>query len=686
MKRFIIYLSILFLGLAYVTNAQTTVSLPDTVVTVGPTTLNIPITAQNFDNVGAISLTISYDPSVLTFKGIENGAAAGFSVNEASGIISIGWFTSDGVTPISVPSSGKLLDLKFDYTSGNSALTFVTANGKSEIASLTGSILATTFGNGSISSPVKVSLDHIKASVGDTVAVPIRALNLQNVGSISLSINYDSSVLQFIGLSDDAVGFSNVNATSSAVNLAWFSSNNTPFSLLNGIMTKLKFVFKGESSALSFFTFSGATEIADINANIINVTYINGSVTTDRSVSLPTVQANPNTNVTFPLTVTNLSVGSANIDLAYDPAVLTFVKIDNIAGDGAAANVVSPGLLRIAYFDADPASATGKLFDVEFSYKTGSSALTFVQANTSFTDALGAVYSSFDYVNGAVSQISAQAPVFTAVMPDVSVNEADTLRFDYNATDVNNDTLTFALVAPAPAGASINAATGLFTWVPTYEQAGTYNIIVSVSDGANTTVDTAVVTVVNVNRNPVFVNTPGATANVYYTDPGKFTFQYTASDPDGDPLTFSIVGTSSKASITADGAFTYTANDTTTIETVTVKVSDAFGGADTAVTVFSSLDAVIEPGKLPTAYALNQNFPNPFNPSTAIRFQLPKESYVTLKVFNLLGEQVSSIVNGYLPAGYHEYKFDASNLATGIYIYRIQAGDFISTKKMTLIK
>jgi hypothetical protein len=686
MKRFIIYISILFLGLAYVTNAQTTVSLPDTVVTVGPTTLNIPIKVQNFNNVGAISLTISYDPSVLTFQGIENGAAASLSVNEAStGIISIGWF-SDGSKPFSVPSDGKLTDLKFNYKSGNSALTFVTANGKSEIASFSGSILATNFVSGSISSPVKVSLDHIKASVGDTVSVPIRALNLQNVGSISLSINYDSSVLDFVGVKNDSVGFSQVNAAGGKVNLAWFASNNTPLNKLNNVLTELRFKLKGESSALSFFTFNGATEIADIDAKIINVTFVNGSVSTDRNVSLPTIQANPNTNVTFPLTVTNLSVGSANIDLSYDPAVLTFVKINNIAGDGAAANVVSPGVLRIAYFDADPAVATGKLFDLEFSYKNGSSALSFIQANTSFTDALGAVYSSFDYVNGAVSQISAQAPVFTAVMPNVSVNEGDTLKFNYKATDVNNDTLTFALSAPAPAGAAINASTGLFTWVPTFEQAGTYNVVVSVSDGSNKTVDTAVVTVVNVNRNPVFVNTPGATTVVRYPEPGKLTFKYTATDADGDTLTYSLIGASSKATITADGEFTYVANDTLAIETIRVKVADKFGGADTAVTVISSLSAVILPGTLPTAYALNQNFPNPFNPSTAIRFQLPKESYVTLKVYNLLGEQVSSIVSEYLPAGYHEYKFDASSLATGVYIYRIQAGDFISTKKMTLIK
>jgi hypothetical protein len=685
MKRFILYISILFLGLAYVTNAQTTVSLPDTVVTVGPTTLNIPITVQEFNNVGAISLTISYDPAVLDFQGIENGAAAGFSVNAASGIITIGWFSTDGVTPITIPANGKLLDLKFGYTNGSSDLNFVTANGRSEIATLTGTVLAAAFNNGSLSSPVRVSLDHVKATAGDTVSVPLRAFNLTNVGSISLRINYDDSVLEFIGLENDSVGFTLVNAAGGFVNLAWFASGSTPFEMLDGIMAELRFKFNGEASSLSFFTFNGATEIADIDADVINVTYVNGSVTTDRAVSLPSIEANPNTSVSFPLTVTNLSVGSANIDLTYDPAVLTFVDLTNSAGDGAAANVVSPGLLRIAYFEADPAFTTGTLFNLNFTYSGGTSELAFVQANTSFTDELGAVFSSFDYVDGAVTEISAQGPVFTDVMPDVSVNENDTLTFDYNATDVNGDTIVYALVAPAPAGATIDAATGVFTWVPTFEQAGIYNIVVSASDGTNTVVDTAVVTVVNVNRNPVFETVLDADS-VFFPIPGNFTFQYTATDPDGDNLTFALLGTETKATITAAGLLTYTANDTLDIDTLTVVVTDGLGGADTTVTILSSYSEVITPGVLPSEFALDQNYPNPFNPSTAIRFQLPRESHVTLKVYNLLGEQVGSIVNEYLPAGYHEYKFDASNLSTGVYLYRIEAGDFISTKKMALIK
>ena len=90
---------------------------------------------------------------------------------------------------------------------------------------------------------------------------------------------------------------------------------------------------------------------------------------------------------------------------------------------------------------------------------------------------------------------------------------------------------------------------------------------------------------------------------------------------------------------------------------------------------------------IPVTFALKQNYPNPFNPSTKIGFDLPESANVSLVVYDLLGRQVSTILdNKSLSAGSYSYIMDASNLTSGVYIYRIQAGGFISTKKMTLIK
>jgi hypothetical protein len=88
----------------------------------------------------------------------------------------------------------------------------------------------------------------------------------------------------------------------------------------------------------------------------------------------------------------------------------------------------------------------------------------------------------------------------------------------------------------------------------------------------------------------------------------------------------------------------------------------------------------------PKAYSLSQNYPNPFNPTTNINFSLVKPSNVTLAVYNVLGQKVATIVNQFMQAGSYTYQFDASRLASGVYIYRIEAGNFVSIKKFVLLK
>jgi photosystem II stability/assembly factor-like uncharacterized protein len=91
-------------------------------------------------------------------------------------------------------------------------------------------------------------------------------------------------------------------------------------------------------------------------------------------------------------------------------------------------------------------------------------------------------------------------------------------------------------------------------------------------------------------------------------------------------------------------------------------------------------------GGAPISYELYQNYPNPFNPTTTIKFAIPEESDVNLSIYNVLGELVATIVNGHMKSGYYEYEFEASNLSSGIYLYRISAGNYIVTKKMIVIK
>ncbi|MBI5476343.1 MAG: T9SS type A sorting domain-containing protein [Ignavibacteriales bacterium] len=97
---------------------------------------------------------------------------------------------------------------------------------------------------------------------------------------------------------------------------------------------------------------------------------------------------------------------------------------------------------------------------------------------------------------------------------------------------------------------------------------------------------------------------------------------------------------------------------------------------------------------MPKSYVLEQNYPNPFNPSTTISYQLPNDCWVTIKVFNILGEEIKTLVDKYETAGYKSIDFDASNFPNGVYYYRLQSGssssssgeDFTDVKKMVLIK
>ena len=128
-------------------------------------------------------------------------------------------------------------------------------------------------------------------------------------------------------------------------------------------------------------------------------------------------------------------------------------------------------------------------------------------------------------------------------------------------------------------------------------------------------------------------------------------------------------------------------------------INDVYSNYSSIVTVngmFNPTDKNINIVKLPSEYRLDQNHPNPFNPTTTIQYQIPEDANVVLKVYNLLGSEVATLVNEYKPTGYYEVKFsakggsasggDASSLPSGLYLYKINAGTFSETRKMLLMK
>jgi hypothetical protein len=114
-----------------------------------------------------------------------------------------------------------------------------------------------------------------------------------------------------------------------------------------------------------------------------------------------------------------------------------------------------------------------------------------------------------------------------------------------------------------------------------------------------------------------------------------------------------------------------------------------YWAADSMQVIITGVEAE---GLQPLTYKLEQNYPNPFNPITTIKYQIPKLSFVTLKVYDVLGSEIITLVNEEKPVGSYQIEFDATILSSGIYFYRLQvytpgrAGSFVETKKMVLLR
>ena len=121
-----------------------------------------------------------------------------------------------------------------------------------------------------------------------------------------------------------------------------------------------------------------------------------------------------------------------------------------------------------------------------------------------------------------------------------------------------------------------------------------------------------------------------------------------------------------------------TQNNTVSFSSSTVSGFVALSG--------STVTAVETTESLPTEFVLNQNYPNPFNPSTTISYKLSSDGNVSLKVYDILGNEVASLINDFQNAGNYKISFDASRLASGVYFYKLQTSNFVQVRKMMLLK
>jgi len=689
----------------------TTITLGSVTAPAAGAAISVPINVTNFTSVGSITLKVAYDTAVVTYAGLANAATGiSFTSNAANGVITLIWYDATGLTPLSI-TSGKLVDINFTYKKNSGAVTFNTS--LCEITTGAGVVIGgITYVNGSINtgssgSSTSISIGSAAApAVGAAFDVPVNVANFTNVGAITLKIGYDTAVVTFTGVSNAPAGVTfTSNGANGVINLIWYdASGNTPLSIGTGKLVDLGFTYKGGAGTLAFN--NTQCEITTGAGIVISgIVYGNGSITSSASTSMKIDSVNaPAVGAAFsiPVTAKNLTaVGSITLKIGYNAAVATFVNATNAPAGVTFTGNAANGVITLIWYDASGNTpltlASGKLLDLNFTYLTGSSPLTFSAADCEVTTGAGAVITGIAYINGSITNINLK-PVLSPVAA-ITKAARDTVRFTVSATDANPaDVLTYS--APVvPTGATFTPATRTFLWVPALAQYGTYPVKVFVSDGqlkdsitVSITVTRLPIVVLNAIPNQPDMNDANRTFKRKLTSPAVFgnnvgTLTYTASS---DKAAYASVNIIAPDTLVVKGL--KPSAGVAILITVVARDTNANTGTTTFNVTITGTVGVEEVTGVPTEFSVSQNYPNPFNPSTTIKFGLPAQAPVTMEVYNVLGVKVRTLINGeVMNAAVHQIQWNGKDdagvsVSSGVYIYRVKAGAFQMSKKMMMLK
>jgi hypothetical protein len=364
----------------------------------------------------------------------------------------------------------------------------------------------------------------------------------------------------------------------------------------------------------------------------------------------------------------------------------TAVTIDVLANDtdpaGDALTVVD--FTRPAHGQLDEAGNGRFVYTPEADF-FGEDGFTYLVQNEDGGRAQGTVTITVTPVN--------DAPVFTSTPLTAAVVDTE-YRYVAATTDVDGDARSFtATVVPAwLALVEQTDSTATLAGTPTAAEAGTHAVTLAASDGMASAEQSFSVTVT--------ATTPGLPSLLLPDDEAVV-------DPTGGvDLAWSAVlgATSYSLQLSTVEDFSTFASRIVGIEDTTwtlhgldadiqfywrVEAVNSVGGSGfTAPFRFATGANVAREGEtgIPTAFALGPNYPNPFNPTTVLPFELPRAETVTLDVIDLLGRTVAVLVDGPMPAGRHEAHFEAGDLTSGVYVARLRAGSFVQTRQLVLLK
>ncbi|MCX7797097.1 MAG: putative Ig domain-containing protein [Melioribacter sp.] len=514
---------------------------------------------------------------------------------------------------------------------------------------------------------VTITLPTATGQAGSESLFPITVSNLtgQNVTSFQFQINYNKSVIYITAISVSGtmlganVPTTRIDTAAGYIRVAWASDSPLTGA---GTLLNIRIRFRGSGTTPLEF---GDIVYAPGNVNPkmfgppgLQVNWVNGSATVSTTNNPPvfTPVSNQSVNEGQTLTFTVSATDPEN-----DPLTYSAVNLPS----GASFN------------------PTTRTFTWTPNYnQQGNYVLVF-----RVSDGVNIVSLN---VNVTVVNVNRPPVLNLNTTSPVNISEGQNYRLKLTATDPDSGATLLFYGTNLPAGAFVTAD-GWFIWTPNYTQAGSYIVTFTVRDEYNATDSkTLVINVANANQPPVFTKKiPKDTVVIVHNVPVPFTFQYRASDAEGDPLIFAQVEIPANASITSSGLFTWTPTIDQANKTfrIIVAVFDGHNIVNDTTTVRTSpVVSVSDKSLIPSNFELYQNYPNPFNPTTTISFAIPKESFVRLKIINTKGEEVATIVNRVMPAGYHSFVFNAANLTSGIYFYRLEADNYIISKKMILMK
>jgi hypothetical protein len=524
-------------------------------------------------------------------------------------------------------------------------------------SALMGLLLVLSAGSHTLRAQVAVSLPSMSVLPGSTFSIPVNVGSLTglDVSAFQFNVTCDTNIAMLTGIDE--------NATLSSGWLGGFNNSVNGFN-------------PGRMSV------SAASSVSAVGGGVL--IYITG--TAKNTVGKTTVQLSSflfNTG-TPTASITQGSIRTNRPPTMVSVSAKTVAEKDTLRFTATATDPDLPNDTLSFSLSGAPAGATitsGGSFQWVPDYSTAGNYTPRIKV----TDLGGAADSTT--VSITVMHKN-RAPSFLNKLRDTTINQGSTLTFSYTATDPDNGTtFTYTLSNP-PSGASINGS-GVLTFTPPANPARTYSIIAFVSDGSLKDSATATVTV---NRKPrLNSQTPSSISTVSQNKAQAFSVS--AGNPDGGALTFTwkVNGVVDKTGPDSTYSKSF-ADPHGAAKTVICVFTNVVGLKDSATWSFTITDISTNEGAIPTEFALGQNFPNPFNPTTTLRFDLPKEALVTMEIYNIQGIRIRTLLKGEsVSAGRHSLMWDGRDengfdVPSGVYLYRISAGDFHSGKKMTLLK